>query len=48
MHMYVVFYKLKKDLRSLRNVTLKDDKDFGPLVGCRLRGPTESDTTEVT
>ena len=43
------FHALEKEMAThLQCSCLENPRDGGSLVGCRLRGRSESDTTEVT
>ena len=43
-NVFLFFFFLKKK----KEITIYVSQGWGSLVGCRLRGRTESDTTEVT
>ena len=42
------FHALEKEMATHSIVLAGESQGQGSLVGCRLRGHTESDTTEVT
>ena len=42
------FHALEKEMATHSSVLPGQSQGWGSLVGCRLRGHTESDTTEVT
>ena len=42
------FHALEKEMATHSSVLFGESQGPGSLVGCRLRGRTESDTTEAT
>ena len=42
------FPALEKEMATHSSVLARESQGWGSLVGCRLWGRTESDTTEVT
>ena len=42
------FYALEKEMATHSSVLAGESQGWGSLMGCRLWGRTESDTTEVT
>ena len=42
------FHALEKEMATHSSVLAGESQGWGSLVGCRLWGCTESDTTEVT
>ena len=42
------FHALEKEIATYSSVLAWGNRDRGSLVGCRLWGRTESDTTEAT
>ena len=48
LHVHFHFHALEKEMATHSSVLAGESKGWGSLVGCRLWGHTESDTTEVT